>query len=241
MESTFLTPAGTEVPAITADEMRRVDRVATEAFVLSLLQMMEHAGRNLARVVLQFEADADQVVVMAGNGGNGGGGLACARHLANRGRLEAVILDREPADITGVTATQLGMLERMGVSIVVDEGDAIETADVVVDALIGYGLSGAPRGSAATLIERIAATNAPAVSLDVPSGIDATTGETPGVAVEPARTLTLALPKTGLLECAGSLWLGDLGVPTTVYELAGIEYSHPFGNEFIVELTHNES
>jgi len=239
---TFLTPAGRRVPAVTAAEMQQVDRVATEEFGLSLGRMMEHAGRNLARAVMAFEdCEASQVAVLAGNGGNGGGGLACARHLATRGRLEAVALDREPSEITGTTAIQLDILERMGVPIQVDEASAIREADLVVDALVGYGLSGAPRGSAAALIEHTAATDSPVVSLDVPSGVDATTGETPGVAVDPARTLTLALPKTGLSECSGSLWLGDLGIPPAVYDAAGIEYSQPFGESFIVELVHNDS
>lgn len=235
----FSTPGGIEVPAISADQMRTVDRIATEVFGLSLAQMIEHAGRTLARQALDF--DSERTVVLAGNGGNGGGGLACARHLAARGRLDSVVLDRQPDEITGATATQLGILDRMDVPIVAGKTERIETADLLVDALIGYGLTGPPHGTAAALIDQATATETPVVSLDVPSGVDATTGETPGVAIKPAQTLTLALPKTGLDGVPGALWLGDLGIPAAVYEAAAVAYSHPFGDSFSVALTHNKS
>jgi NAD(P)H-hydrate repair Nnr-like enzyme with NAD(P)H-hydrate epimerase domain len=83
-ERAFRTGTGRQVPAVTAAEMREVDRVAVEEFGVSLLQMMENAGRNLARHVR--EVGAGPVVVLAGNGGNGGGGLCGARHLRNRDR-----------------------------------------------------------------------------------------------------------------------------------------------------------
>jgi NAD(P)H-hydrate epimerase len=76
----------------------------------------------------------------------------------------------------------------------------------------------------------------PTLSLDVPSGVDATTGDRPGVAVEADRTLTLALPKTGLRDRPGDLLLGDLGIPAVVYEEARMPYSHPFGGGFVVGL-----
>ena len=76
----------------------------------------------------------------------------------------------------------------------------------------------------------------PIVSLDVPSGIDATTGETLGVAVTPDRTVTLALPKTGLETVPGTLYLADISIPVTVYERLGIDYGRPFENGDWVEL-----
>lgn len=230
----FRTPTSETVPAISADEMRTVDRTAVEEFGLSLPQMIEHAGRNLSRAVVRSDT-GQQVAILAGSGGNGGGGLACGRHLANRGRLHSVILDREPGAFEGAAADQLGLLERMAVRIETGEVPAATEVDLLVDALIGYGLSGAPRGTAADLIEQATAMGTPILSLDVPSGLDATTGETPGVAIEPSQTLTLALPKMGLVDQPDVL-LGDLGIPHAVYEQAGIPYSHPFGERFVVEL-----
>ncbi|TQQ82928.1 NAD(P)H-hydrate epimerase [Halonotius terrestris] len=240
----FRTAHGEPVPAVTAAEMAEVDRVAVEEFGLGIIQMMEHAGRTLSRTAL--ESDANQMVVVAGGGGNGGGGLACARHLAARDRLHSIVLDRSPDEYEGAPATQLRLLERMGVEIIDADAapepaaTAISDADRIIDALIGYGLTGAPRGTAGDLITEMQSAAAPALSLDVPSGVDATTGETAGVAVEPEQTLTLALPKTGLTATAGSLRCADLGILAGVYEAADIDYDHPFGDQFCVDLTVTE-
>ncbi|TKX37643.1 NAD(P)H-hydrate epimerase [Halorubrum sp. CGM5_25_10-8B] len=241
--SAFEDPDGRPVTAVTAAEMRAVDRAAVEAIGLDLRRMMEHAGRGLAEAVLDVrlsDGSDGHVAVLAGNGGNGGGGLACARHLANRDLPVRVVLDRDPAALDGVTAEQLRILEAMDVSIGSPDGDAeVDAAldGLVVDALIGYGLTGAPRGAAAELIEAAGDTAETVVSLDVPSGTDATTGETPGAAVEPDHTVTLALPKTGLAAIGGDLRLVDLSIPATVYDRLDIEYEDPFGDEFAVPLS----
>jgi NAD(P)H-hydrate epimerase len=241
--SAFEDPDGRPVTAVTAAEMRAVDRAAVEAIGLDLRRMMEHAGRGLAEAVLDVrlsDGSDGHVAVLAGNGGNGGGGLACARHLANRDLPVRVVLDRDPAALDGVTAEQLRILEAMDVSIGSPDGDAeVDAAldGLVVDALIGYGLTGAPRGAAAELIEAAGDTAETVVSLDVPSGTDATTGETPGAAVEPDHTVTLALPKTGLAAIGGDLRLVDLSIPATVYDRLDIEYANPFGDAFSVPLS----
>ena len=234
----FSTATGETVPAITADQMQSVDRIATEEFGLSLPQMMEHAGRTLARAAIAFEGS--EVTVLAGSGGNGGGGLACARHLASRGRLHSVVVDRSPAAFEGAAADQLQLLDRMAVRIDTGALPAATEIDLLVDSLIGYGLTGAPYGNAAELIEAATESGVRTLSLDVPSGVDSTSGERPGVAIEPDRTLTLALPKTGLIGGAEPLLLGDLGIPAAVYELAEIPYSHPFGDKFVVRLTRSD-
>jgi NAD(P)H-hydrate epimerase len=236
----FRTTAGDSIPAVTAPEMAEIDRIAVEEIGLGIVQMMEHAGRELARAAL--DSDADQFTVVAGGGGNGGGGLACARHLAARDRLHAVVLDREPAAYEGAPATQLGLVERTGAEVITIDGDpdranaAISAADGVVDALIGYGLSGPPRGPAAELIAEMNASG-PVISLDVPSGVDATTGEAAGGAVSPDLTVTLALPKTGLTTTASEIICVDLGIPAAVYEAAEVPYENPFGDEFRVKLS----
>jgi len=237
----FRTDAGDSVAAVTAAEMAEIDRVAVAEFGLGIIQMMEHAGRTLSQVAL--DSVAHRLVVAAGGGGNGGGGLACARHLAARDRLQAVVLDRSPDEYEGAPATQLRLLKRMDINpIDADSGfeaaaAAIDDADRLVDSLIGYGLTDAPRGTAADLINKLQSTATPVLSLDVPAGVNATTGETAGVAVDPAQTLTLALPKTGLTATAGSLHCADLGIPSGVYTAADIDYTHPFSNDFSVDLT----
>ena len=106
-----------------------------------------------------------------------------------------------------------------------------------VDALVGYGLDGALRDPAQSLVEAMNRHASGVVSLDVPSGVDATTGETLGRAVQPNTTVTLALPKTGLGDCPGALVLADIGIPRVVYDRLDIEYDDPFGPEWWVELT----
>ena len=241
-ETPFVGPTNRPVPTVTGAEMSEVDRVAVEEVGLDLRRMMEHAGRGLAEVVLGRRRDVP-VTVLAGNGGNGGGGLACARHLANRSVSTRIVLDRDPTAIDGVTGEQLRILESMDVPIEA-AGTAGSSLDVdasldgvVVDALIGYGLSGAPRGAAAELIAAADGADGPVVSLDVPSGVHATTGEAPGAAIEPDVTATLALPKTGLTAISGDLRLIDLSIPDTVYERVGLTYDSPFGNQFVVPLT----
>jgi NAD(P)H-hydrate epimerase len=170
--------------------MGDIDRIAVEDVGLELIQMMEHAGRTLAGDVFALINADDSITVLAGGGGNGGGGLACARHLANRGYDVQVVLDRPVGEFDGVPATQLTVLEANEVPITTDDP---ELGDLVVDALVGYGLDGAPRGRTASLIDRVASTADRVVSLDVPSGLDATTGERPGVAVDPMRTVNDSL------------------------------------------------
>jgi len=234
----FHTLAGDPVTAVTAEEMRTVDRIAVDETGLTLTRMMEHAGRALAEQALAMARDAPTegpVVVLAGGGGNGGGGLACARHLANRDVATAVVLDRASDDVAGVPGKQLAILDEMGVRIG-RSTDGLSEPALFVDALLGYGLAGEPRGRAATLIEWVKRADGATLSLDVPSGLDATTGGTPGAAIQPDRTVTLALPKTGLADAPGGLVLADLSIPAIVYDRAGIPYEPPFGAAFLVEL-----
>lgn len=233
----FRTPAGYSVPAVTAAEMRDVDRIAVEEVGLKLLQMMENAGRALARCVCEVQGDADTVVVAAGNGGNGGGGMACARHLTNRGVPVEIILDRPPGALSGAAAHQHRILDEMGVPHAKGV-DQLTRPDepIVVDALIGYGLEDKVRSPTDEYIDMINDRSDSIVSLDIPSGIDATSGEALGSAVEPDRTLTLALPKTGLTTVPGELLLADIGTPETVYERLDIEYTTPFEERDRVEL-----
>jgi len=232
----FRTAAGCEVTAVTADKMRDVDRVAVEDVGLQLLQMMENAGRVLAWHVRDF--GRAEAVVVAGNGGNGGGGMVCARHLVNRDLSVQVVLDRSPAELTGVAAHQHRILAEMGVPVTTSEDPLAASANsrVVVDALIGYGLSGDVRPPADNIIESMNGQSDPIVSLDVPSGLNATTGEPLGPAVKPDRTIILALPKTGLDSVTGSVFLADISIPATVYDRLDIAYECPFDDRDWIRL-----
>jgi len=234
-EAAYQADTGVRVPAVSADEMADVDRIAVEEFGLELPQMMENAGRTLAQHVRRI--DAGPVKVLAGNGGNGGGGLVCARHLANRGVDVEVVLDRAPGDLTGVTADQHRILREMGVSTRTGADALDESSGPLVDALVGYGLDGELRGTARSLVEAANGASASVISLDVPSGIDATTGAVLGAAVDPDRTITLALPKTGLRDRSGPLFLADISIPVGAYRRLDVEYEAPFDRSYWTQLT----
>jgi NAD(P)H-hydrate epimerase len=163
------------------------------------------------------------VTVLAGSGGNGGGALVAARRLENWGAAVSVALAQPATAMTAVPAHQLSILERMGIPIVAVESVAsLTAADVVLDGLIGYSLKGPPTGPAAELIEWANRQNSPVLAPDVPSGVDADTGIAFDPAIRASATVTLALPKVGLLgpgvEChVGELYLADLSVPPSLY------------------------
>jgi NAD(P)H-hydrate epimerase len=236
----FVTPAGVPVPAVTTDGMREVDRLAIEEVGPNLYQMMENAGRNLALTVIDRLGDgwADApIVVLAGTGGNGGGGICAARHLANRGaEVTVVVSDRQA--LGEVPAAQLSIFD--GTAGRLAEPADLESlqAALVVDAIIGYSLSGPPRAVPAEMIDWAARQDGQVVALDVPSGIDSTTGRAPGAHIESDVCLTLALPKTGLdVPAVGELWLADIGIPVEVYRRMGLDVSPlTFGSGFRVPL-----
>ena len=235
----FYTATGLPVPAITAAQMREVDRVAVEEFGLGLLQMMENAGRTLAGNAREMlAATSGEVTVMTGAGGNGGGGLCCARPLHNGGLRVNLLLGRAPEALGAAAAAQLRVLQAAGVQPLAPEQAevALRRADLVIDALIGYSLRGAPRDRAADLIALCNAHAARVLALDVPSGLEATTGETPGLVIHAERTLTLALPKTGLLHTPGALYLADIGIPPEVYRRLGLVFASPFAAAYWVGL-----
>jgi NAD(P)H-hydrate epimerase len=115
------------------------------------------------------------------------------------------------------------------------------TADAVVDAVLGYRAAGAPHDGVLWLVERITRATVPVISLDLPSGIDADSGDAAGAAVRATATMTLALPKPGLFtaigrEHAGRVHLGDIGLPAVLYRRLGLDAGTPFAAGRIVRL-----
>jgi NAD(P)H-hydrate epimerase len=220
------------VPALTTEQMRAVDRAMVDDLHIELVQMMENAGRGLAELAIT-RFSPTSVTVLAGPGGNGGGGLVAARHLANRGCQVQVVLS-EPARLTPVPAHQADILARMGVP----TASRPSTASLIIDALIGYGLQGDPTGAAAELITWANDQAAPILALDTPSGLDLTTGAVGTPAVRAAATLTLALPKVGLLDApnVGELYLADISVPPLVYQRMGIPVPELFRQSSLLQI-----
>ncbi|MCY4080444.1 MAG: NAD(P)H-hydrate epimerase [Caldilineaceae bacterium] len=239
------------LPALSIHQMQEVDRLMVERFGFQLPQMMENAGRNLALLakhILSAEDEEDAledrpIVVLAGRGNNGGGGLAAARHLLNWGAWVQIVLTHPPTDLPpGATRDQLSILQKMDAPLAwAEEGWELPPADLVVDALIGYGLSGDPRGRTADLIQLANSSVAPILSLDAPSGIDPTSGRLAVPHVAATATMTLALPKRGLLQpealaACGQLFLADIGVPPALYEFLDLEVPPLFAHDTVLPL-----
>jgi NAD(P)H-hydrate epimerase len=236
----FVADSGREVPAVTAELMRKIDHIAVEETGPNIFQMMENAGRNLAELSLERLGSrwrTARIIVLAGGGGNGGGGICAARHLANRGADVTIVL-ADPQRLVPATTYQhlvyRSTAGRTGTRLPPDR----HAIDLVLDALVGYGLRGAPGGAVRDFIRWANESRATLLSLDVPSGLDATTGAAPGEIIRPHVTMTLALPKTGLrAHAVGELELADLGIPAATFRQAGLPYVSPFGNRFRIKLT----
>jgi len=238
--------SNTQIPFLSTEQMREVDRAMVEDYHIELLQMMENAGRDLADLARARFLDGDpsgrEVVVLAGSGGNGGGALVCARRLANWGAQVRVYTTRSADSMSPVPARQLDILRQMGVPAMPAEraGEA-SGGDLVVDGIIGYSLSGAPRGTAADLIRWVNAGRVPVLALDIPSGLDSTTGNPYDPCVRATATMTLALPKLGLRDprarlYVGELYLADISVPPRLYALLGLHVGALFAEQDIVRV-----
>jgi NAD(P)H-hydrate epimerase len=225
-----------DVPWLTVDEMREIDRIAVDELGISLQRMMENAGRALATLAatLLGATTRRRVAVLAGPGGNGGGGMVAARHLAAAGADVVVHASAPEEDLAPVTAEQYAILRAIDLPLVT--GADIGTPDLVIDALLGYSQRGAPRGEVARLVT--ASRDFSVLSLDVPSGLDLASASAYEPHVEAQATLTLAAPKRGLRHApaAGDLYLADIGVPDTAYARGGIRYSSPFSGAPIIRL-----
>lgn len=234
------------VPTVTTVQMQEVDRLMVKEYGIELLQMMENAGRSLAMLARQLlggDVTDRPIVVLAGRGNNGGSGLAAARHLLNWGAWVQIVCSYPPEAYTGAAAHQLHTLQVMGAALAwAEEGWELPPADLLIDAIIGYGLRGDPRGPARGLIQLANSSAAPILSLDTPSGVDTAAGRVFTPHIQAAATLTLALPKTGFRQpeaaaACGDLYLADIGVPAALYAQLGIAVPTLFGRSDLAPLT----
>lgn len=218
---------------VTAAEMRELDRVAIEQYGIPGLVLMENAGLAVVRVArdLLGRAAGKKVAVIVGKGNNGGDGLVVARHLFNAGARVKVWLLAKLEEVTGDAAVNLHIWRKMGQEVYPVIGrEELESlrawlaeADLVVDAIFGTGFKGAAREPAAGIIKAINAAGKPVIAVDVPSGLEADTGQVLGPCVQAAHTVTFALPKVGLVvepgrSYAGRLHVADISIPSFILD-----------------------
>src|SRR3954467_2477741 len=202
-------------PLLEAGEMREVDRWAINERKVAVDELMERAGEGLAGVVSR-RAPAGRVVIVCGKGNNGGDGIVAARVLRQAGRDVEVMVVWPPEWMGEDAQAQLKKLP--GAKPIPFEAGRLNKASVIVDCLLGTGSSGSPRSPADQVIEEMEAAKAPVIAADVPSGVDASTGEVEGPAVHCMATATFHRPKVGLWirpgkEYAGEVEVVDIGIP----------------------------
>ena len=209
---------------VTAVQMREMDRRTIEDYGVPSIVLMENAALRVVDVIAERfgPLKGKRIAVVCGKGNNGGDGLAIARHLAVRfGAKVSVHLTAEPSEYEGDAAENYKMAEAFGLDIRRVFPDLYRGIDLVVDALLGTGIHGGVEGNLAEIISAMNDEHRPIVAVDVPSGLNADTGEVGGACVKAAVTVTFALPKLGLIvypgaEYVGELIVADIGMPREV-------------------------
>ncbi len=224
---------------VTREEMKLIDTMATTAFGIPALVLMENAGREVAESVQALLREggtaSGRVLVFASPGNNGGDGCVAARHLVNAGWSVSVFLvGRNPDTLTHETATNLKILKRMGLKVeelrtpvaVQQALPSFQGCVAAVDALLGTGfssISGGVKEPIASVIDAVNGLGVPVVSADIPSGLDGNTGRVIGRAIRATWTVSFGLPKVGFFapgaaDYVGRLTVADIGFPRSLLE-----------------------
>lgn len=212
---------------VTREQARRVDRLAMEQFGVPGIMLMENAGRHCAAVAAEMLGDVRDrdVTILCGGGNNGGDGFVIARHLTNWGanvRVSLLCAADKVLSRDDETAVNLNILLKSGVpvheAVLRKEVEDVLDVGLVVDALLGTGLTGEVRPPYRSAILAINEASARVLAVDVPSGLDCNTGQPLGVAVRAARTVTFVFNKVGFALPGADAYTGqvqvvDIGVP----------------------------
>ncbi len=224
--------------ALTGREMEEVERQAVESQHVSLSELMERAGAAVARVAASM-APRGRIVIVSGRGNNGGDGIVAARLLAERGRKVHLFVLAQPAKLAAEAKEAFGRLDRSlaalsprppvafdSPEILPQLSEGLPDASLVVDCLFGFNLKGAPEGRYAEVIDAINDAGRRVLSVDVPSGVEASTGRVNGPAIRATKTLTFTAPKIGLvvtpgMEYAGAVEVAEIGIDAALVAAAG--------------------
>lgn len=198
---------------VTAEQMREIDRVTIEERGVPGVQLMEKAGESVAREILQC-FDAGVTVILAGKGNNAGDGFVVARHLHQREWPVRVLLLGDPGDLRGDARKMFDDVPPEVRQLRIEDAgqldEALADAEVIVDAILGTGIKGAVRGLFGEAIEAVNALKRPVVAVDIPSGLTADGGPIEGPVIRAAFTVTMGLPKLGMLIHPGIEYTGNV-------------------------------
>jgi len=221
------------LPVLDTPGMREADRHTIEDLGVPGLVLMENAATGVVDAIREHFPDARRVLVLCGSGNNGGDGLAAARHLANGGHEVAVLLFADPGRLSPDAATNHRIAAAFGVAVTVVAGEDLaalddvldgDPPDLVVDALLGTGLDRPLAGRLARVVERVAASGAPVVGVDVPTGLNGSTTQAEGPVLSAELTVTFAALKVchvlppACLHC-GEVAVVDIGIPPHALEV----------------------
>ncbi len=243
----------TNIPSISTEQMRKVDNLMINKYGIELILMMENAGANLARLAINLMdkhfniPHPKNIVVACGLGNNGGGGMVAARHLSNYGFNVTVVLTGADSKLKSIPLKQWNILKKLPVRMIIanssDTLGVFNEADLIIDAIIGYGMHGQLKGIPAHVVHEILnSQNQNVLSLDAPSGLNTTTGNfNDKFCIKAYATMTLALPKIGLVQdnakgCVGKLYVADISVPPDLYLELGYESQNLFTDSTIIEV-----
>lgn len=221
-----------------AGEMANADAIAIDRYGIPAELLMENAGAAVASVGRRILGDSSKkkVAVLVGKGNNGGDGLVAARHMVSQGADVGVWLASAREEVRELPRVQLGIVEKMGMSINTP-GSPLQKADLVVDGLLGYGAKGDPRGEVAELIGAANRSGVPILAVDVPSGLDASTGRVCSPCIRGSATVTFGYPKTGFLNPEAKAWVGELFLADiSLLREKALESRSPFSRESIVRI-----
>src|SRR5688500_19036153 len=206
--------------------MADADRVASEELGIPLELLMENASHQIAVAARLFLGGVAgrKIVAFAGSGNNGGDALGALRHLSGWGATVSAQLSGPAERLRPLARRQHDILATIGVKL-----DAVALdADLLIDGLLGYSVAGPPRDAVSDLIRAANVSRVPILAVDLPSGMHPDTGEPLGITVRAALTVTLALPKRGLMTTrsrvlVGDLLVADIGIPPQAFDRVGID------------------
>ena len=237
------TPRHDTPRVLTRAAARELDRLAADRYAIPTLLLMENAAAAIARAAIAMAPAPPDTLILCGPGSNGGDGLAAARHLHNAGARVRLALTAARSAYRGDAAVNLEIAERMDLTLEdaadgrLPHPEGEPPPALIIDALLGTGLARPVEGPLAALITAATALKHAGVrilAVDIPSGLDADTGEILGIALPADRTLTLAAAKPGLLRLeaqpyVGELTIADIGVPRELLEALATPLHAPPG------------
>ena len=234
---------------VTPAQMNEIDKIAINEYGIPGIVLMENAALKVVEEIENAlgVVSCKKILIFAGRGNNGGDAFAVARHLFNKGAAVNVYIIADRNSINGDAAVNLDILDKIGIETVeingtcnkngicnkngtcnIKEGELIKQlkmqlafTDLVVDGIFGTGLKGEIKGITCEIIKIINDSSKTVISIDIPSGVNGTTGEVSGVCIKASKTVTFALPKIGLVLYPGCVYSGelvvaDIGIPLKV-------------------------